>query len=207
MDHGGMGGGGSGPACKISMLWNWYTVDSCFIARSWHVRSKAMFAGSCIGVILLVMLLELIRRAQREYDRYIVKQIQQAGSRNNSSLSNAQVPLVDSTGDGKRATDGPDVENAVEDPESGDGVHGGGVGGGNQLQLGRQTFVQQVVRAGIYVAQFALAYFIMLLAMYYNGYIIICILIGAFLGHLVFAYDNIIITARLGRRVARSCIG
>ena len=93
------------------------------------------------------MLLELIRRSQREYDRYIVKQIQQAGSRSrNSNVSNAQVPLVNSTtADGKRvsgSTEGPDVGNAVED-------------GGKQF--GRQTILQQVVRAWIYVVQFALA--------------------------------------------------
>ncbi|KAH8147703.1 uncharacterized protein LAJ45_08168 [Morchella importuna] len=108
--------------CKISMLWNWYTIDSCFISRSWHVRSTAMFAGSCIGVFLLVLLLEFLRRAQREYDRYI-----------------------------------------------------------------------QAIRAGIYMLQFGLAYFIMLLAMYYNGYFIICMLLGAFSGHFLFGYDNITI--------------
>ena len=39
--------------------------------------------------------------------------------------------------------------------------------------------------------QFGVAYFIMLLAMYYNGYIIICILVGAFLGTLIFSWDAI----------------
>jgi copper transporter 1 len=33
-----------------------------------------MFAGSCIGVILLVIVLEALRRAGKEYDRYIVAQ-------------------------------------------------------------------------------------------------------------------------------------
>ena len=45
------------------MLWNWYTVDSCFIASSWHVTSRGAFAGSCIGVVLLVLLLELLQRS------------------------------------------------------------------------------------------------------------------------------------------------
>jgi hypothetical protein len=55
------------------MLWNWYTVDSCFIASSWHITSKGMFAGSCIGVILLVMALEFLRRSVKEYDRYLIR--------------------------------------------------------------------------------------------------------------------------------------
>ena len=38
------------------------------------------------------------------------------------------------------------------------------------------------MRAVIHAATFGVAYIVMLLAMYYNGYIIICILIGALLG-------------------------
>jgi len=55
------------------MLWNWYTIDTCFISSTWHIRSAGMFAGSCIGVILLVMLLELLRRSVKEYDRFLVR--------------------------------------------------------------------------------------------------------------------------------------
>jgi copper transporter 1 len=39
--------------------------------------------------------------------------------------------------------------------------------------------------------QFGVAYFIMLLAMYYNGYIIICILVSAFLEAIIFNWDAI----------------
>jgi solute carrier family 31 (copper transporter), member 1 len=55
------------------MLWNWNTIDTCFLAKSWHIKSSGMFAGSCIGVILLVMLLELLRRSVKEYDRYLLR--------------------------------------------------------------------------------------------------------------------------------------
>lgn len=56
------------------------------------------------------------------------------------------------------------------------------------------TVLQQVIRALIHMLQFAVAYFIMLLAMYYNGYIIICIIIGAFLGSFIFSWEGIQIT-------------
>ena len=39
--------------------------------------------------------------------------------------------------------------------------------------------------------EFGVAYFIMLLVMYYNGYIIICILVGAFLEAFIFSWDSI----------------
>lgn len=53
----------------------------------------------------------------------------------------------------------------------------------------RPTFFEQLVRAILHMLQFAVAYFIMLLAMYFNGYIIICIFIGAFLGAFFFSWE------------------
>jgi copper transporter 1 len=44
----------------------------------------------------------------------------------------------------------------------------------------RPNLFQQTIRALLHMMQFAVAYFIMLLAMYYNGYIIISIIVGAF---------------------------
>lgn len=40
------------------------------------------------------------------------------------------------------------------------------------------------------MATFAVAYFIMLLAMYFNGYIIICIFIGALLGKFLCDWES-----------------
>lgn len=53
------------------MLWNWNTVDACFLSRSWHVTSKGMFAGSVFGVFFLCMAIEAWRRLAREFDRRI----------------------------------------------------------------------------------------------------------------------------------------
>ena len=64
----------------------------------------------------------------------------------------------------------------------------------------RPTLPQQCVRAVLHMLQFGLAYFIMLLAMYYNGYIIICILLGALIGAFVFSWD-------LGESDAKGCCG
>lgn len=59
------------------MLWNWYTVDACFLSSQWHVRSAGAFAGSVIAVFIITALVEGVRRAAREYDRQIVIQAQQ----------------------------------------------------------------------------------------------------------------------------------
>ncbi|KAH0551095.1 hypothetical protein GP486_007559 [Trichoglossum hirsutum] len=130
-------------ACKISMLWNWYTIDSCFIARTWHIRTRAAFGGSCIGVILLVLCLELLRRVQREYDRYITRTRKQQDPPSNGSGSPTKREAFALTANifSQRAF--------------------------------RPTIPQQLVRSLLYMLQFAVAYFIMLLAMYYNGELIL----------------------------------
>lgn len=59
----------------------------------------------------------------------------------------------------------------------------------------RPSLLQQGVRALLHMLQFALAYFIMLLAMYFNGYVIISIIIGAYIGAFIFSWQNIGIAA------------
>lgn len=76
------------------MLWNWYTVDACFLSTQWHIRSHGVlpfpsvsflceliairsagaFAGSVIAVFLTTALVEGVRRAAREYDRKLIAQ-------------------------------------------------------------------------------------------------------------------------------------
>ncbi|EAT89640.2 copper transporter [Parastagonospora nodorum] len=160
---GGMGGMSMGGSCKISMLWNWYTVDSCFIARSWRIKSQGAFAGSCIGVILLVIVLEALRRAGKEYDRYIVNQHIKTLSPASSSASSAN---------GSKNPATADTTPLVAVPRF------------------RPSVLQQAIRALLHMLQFAVAYFVMLLAMYYNGYIIICIFIGAYIGYFIFGYES-----------------
>ncbi len=129
------------------MLWNWYTIDSCFLARSWHVRSRGAFAGSCIGVILLVLSLELLRRTQREFDRYLRRPL----ARHDSE-----------TGSGSDGS-APDKGSQIK-------VAGLGVSAWRtNPNAGKLKLWQQMIRSLLYMLQFAVGYLIMLLAMYYNG--------------------------------------
>jgi copper transporter 1 len=171
------------------MLWNWYTVDSCFLSRSWHVTSKGMFAGSCIGVILLVITLEFLRRAGKEYDRYIIAQ--HAKKNLSSSAAPGVVPASSaSSADPDHAGNGKPGPTAAN--------RGAACAPALLNQRFRPSILQQAVRALLHMLQFAVAYFVMLLAMYYNGYIIICIFIGAYLGYFIFGWESL--NAGLGGR-------
>lgn len=121
-----------------------------------------MFAGSCIGVISLVFLLEFLRRAGKEYDRYIVKQYlapraPAAPVTSSASSDDSKTPATNTAPTARKF---------------------------------RPSIVQQAIRALLHMLQFAVAYFVMLLAMYYNGYIIICIFIGAYLGYFIFGWES-----------------
>ena len=141
-----------------------------FISSTWKITSNGMFAGSCIGVILLVMSLEFLRRASREYDRYIVRQARNQLQHITSDVAIAIDPKINGPG--------PDSTQTVVTSQ-------------NNTQNFRPHLLQQTIRAFFHMMQFAVAYFVMLLAMYYNGYIIISIIIGAFLGAFVFSWEPI----------------
>jgi len=145
-------------------------LSAGFIAKSWHVTSKGMFAGCCIGVILLVMSLEFLRRASREYDRFIVRGAQRQHHQITSSTE------IDSTTASSSTKPAQAHVTTRQIP-----------------QQFRPSLLQQGIRALFHMIQFAVAYFIMLLAMYYNGYIIISIIIGAFLGAFIFSWEPIIL--------------
>ncbi|KAH7364564.1 Ctr copper transporter [Rhexocercosporidium sp. MPI-PUGE-AT-0058] len=161
------------------MLWNWNTVDSCFIARSWHITSNGMFAGCCVGVILLVMSLEFLRRLGKEYDRFILRQHtrHQASILSTNSIANSESgtgtsPTIAGKDNGTTVACTPQANRAAMAPF-------------------RPNILQQMIRATLHMTSFTVAYFVMLLAMYYNGYIIICIIIGAWLGSFVFSWESV----------------
>lgn len=115
-----------------------------------------MMAATCIGVILMVVSLEFLRRLGKEYDSLIQRQFQ----RHVAAQARAE-PLNDNSD----STDLP-----VAEPRT---------------VTFRASPLQQVIRSILHAATFGLAYIIMLLAMYFNGFIIISILIGAGIGKFI----------------------
>lgn len=106
------------------------------------------------------MSLEFLRRTAKEYDQYLLRQHQRSFESIISPIeSNAP---VSNDKDPNRRSDS--VESSTNR------VNG-------EVQF-RPSILQQMTRAFLHMLQFTVAYFIMLLAMYFNGYIIISIIIG-----------------------------
>ncbi|KAL2832623.1 Ctr copper transporter family-domain-containing protein [Aspergillus cavernicola] len=147
-----MGSSATNSSCSVEMIWNWTVIDSCFLSSSWHVTTKAMFAVSCIGVALLGVSLEFLRRVSKDYEESLMRQFQR------HAITQLDDPLI--------------------------------CGAPASVVTYRASPIQQVIRALLHVAQFGVAYITMLIAMYYNGFIIISIFIGAFLGKLFFDWGQ-----------------
>ncbi|KAL2756081.1 hypothetical protein ACRALDRAFT_1081913 [Sodiomyces alcalophilus JCM 7366] len=175
---------GGGSDCKISMLWNWHTIDACeyapcfvstptsfvtllnaqppspgFLSESWYIHNNGAFAASCIGVALLAVCLELIRRLAREYDALLLRQF--------------RARAVEMASARAKDGDGPPCGHSTQprDPSV-----------TRPSLVFRASPLEQLIRAVLHLIFFGLAYILMLLAMYYNGYIIISIILGAGLG-------------------------
>lgn len=141
-----------------------------------------MFAACCIGILCLAVSFEALGRVGRKYDKYILRQFQYA-------------PLPSS-----------DLEESTSTVEHPSKVHAKNIdvrlegktlrrfpSPGLYLNTGghfRPNLVQQVIRAGIYMIRFGVAYFIMLLAMTLNGYFILAILMGTYMGSFFLRWES-----------------
>jgi solute carrier family 31 (copper transporter), member 1 len=125
------------------MLWNWDTVDNCLISRSWHIRSKAQFAGSCIGIVLLAMCVPLLHRLTKIYDTKLLREHQRRlEERRSHKLRDLNTKRSNSSSFSTKLSK---VIRSASEPGR-----------------FRPTFVQQLLRAVLHLSQFIIAYFLML---------------------------------------------
>ena len=132
-----------------------------------------MFASSCIGLAGVVLLLEFFCRIAREYNRYLVRwNTTQGHSQCPSSAFDSESLLqLDIASKGNRAGN-----RLAEKPAN--------------LVPFRPSIMQQSVRASLHMLQSSIAHIIMLLAMYYNGFLITSIFSSAFNGSFIFNWDS-----------------
>ncbi|KAK6343075.1 hypothetical protein TWF718_008450 [Orbilia javanica] len=210
---------GDGAMCKMDMYWNWYTIDACFLSKSWHITSAGMFASSCIGIVFLVVLVEALRRCAREWDRHIVRDWKKRAA---MAAEGVDVSIVDKSGveDTPTATTTTPTaaaagccstaQSSSSSSEKGDLVTKPSAQTltttkksvlsrfcpfttSKAVNTPRPTIVQHLLKSLIYAVLLGVGYILMLLAMYYNGYIFFCLVIGAWLGNFLFGMDTCVL--------------
>ncbi|KUI57430.1 Copper transport protein ctr4 [Cytospora mali] len=181
--------GSAGRVCKIQMLWNWNTVGACFITPQWQIASRGGMIGSCFGVVFLVIALEMLRRAAKEFDRWIIHRHNHKQATASAEASHGQMPPADPTraaGQSASAaaaaggTDGAvsrkssstatasdvsgagDAASIRDEKKPGQVAPGGGTNHRCAAPPCRPNVWQQGLRALLHAAQFTVAYFIML---------------------------------------------
>ncbi|KAG8871424.1 hypothetical protein FRB97_008704, partial [Tulasnella sp. 331] len=128
--------------CKMHMLWNWETVDTCIVFRSWHVSSTSTFIISFLIVALIGVFYEWLREVKSAYD------IQTA-----RTLARGKEPSLI----------GRDVSPGEEALLLGRNGISKGPGGGIVVPV-----TQRLIRACIYGLMVFVSFFIMLIFMTYN---------------------------------------
>ncbi|KAG8956209.1 hypothetical protein FRC04_004285 [Tulasnella sp. 424] len=134
--------------CKMHMLWNWETVDTCVVFRSWHVYNMTQFVITCLIIVLIGVSFEWLRKVQKGYD---------------AKLSRGPVGGAGT----KRSRSPPPASRA-------------GVPTSNRLAL-----TPRLIRASLYGLIVFISFFIMLIFMTYNGYLVLSVVAGAFIGHFI----------------------
>ncbi|RPD57510.1 Ctr copper transporter [Lentinus tigrinus ALCF2SS1-7] len=157
-----------GPKCSMNMLWNTQIEDTCIVFRSWHISTTSAFVFSCLVVVGLGVLYEYLRVAQRDVDRRIAARLSAQGK--GKAAAGASVSGRDS----------PEIDSEEAGLLTGSLVVKGYTG----TSL---PFAARVTRASLYGAQVFLSFFLMLVFMTYNAYLILATVVGAALGHFIFS--------------------
>ncbi|OKL58033.1 hypothetical protein UA08_06745 [Talaromyces atroroseus] len=174
MDHGDMGHGGG--QCVTNMLFTWSTTNMCIIFPEWRIQGTGSLIASLFAIILLTSGYEAVRSFTRLYEASHAQRLK--------GFSSA-VLIVDENA-GPEITPG---NATLEEPR-----RGGLARFTNSLLVGRDS-KQAVERRGrlimatLYAVQVFYSFFIMLLFMTYNGWVMLSVAVGAFVGYLVFGGD------------------
>ncbi|KAJ6625862.1 copper transporter [Mycena sp. CBHHK59/15] len=148
--------------CAMNMLWNTQIENTCIVFRSWHVSSKASLVGSCIAIMALGVFYEYLRAFQKSLDTRIALSLCAKGkarsrSRPASPVSDEDAGLLTGRRMFKIEAKGTPV-----------------------------PFLLRALRATLYGATVFLSFFLMLVFMTYNAYLIFATVLGAAIGHFIF---------------------
>ncbi|KAJ3737361.1 Ctr copper transporter [Lentinula guzmanii] len=166
MDHGDHGGHDMPmPMCSMNMLWNTQIIDTCIVFRTWHISTNTAFSFSCLAIIGLGVLYEYLRVLQKSIDTRIalslVKDQRRNRSRSSSGRSTPEVPLED------------------------EGLLSGRVFKANVTGV-PVPLPSRIIRSVLYGISVFLSFFLMLVFMTYNAYLILSVVLGAAIGHFIF---------------------
>ncbi|KAF1912579.1 Ctr copper transporter family-domain-containing protein [Ampelomyces quisqualis] len=164
MDHGHMDhdmpGMSPGPKCNMNMLFTWDTTDLCIVFRGWRISGTGSLIASLLAIVLLTAGYEAVREASRRYEAYATR----VGERRAGGTESSETQDTPNNANESSSLLGP----------------GRNVGKNSEQQM-------KIVKGILYAMQVFYSFFIMLLFMTYNGWIMLAVAVGAFVGYLLFS--------------------
>ncbi|RBA12367.1 hypothetical protein FPRO05_03817 [Fusarium proliferatum] len=187
------------------MLWNWNTIGVCFISEAWYIDSGALFATTCLAAFGLALFLQFARRASREWERHLfarnvgnpqaffdpITGIELAPLQPAAAQPAGGQPAGGQSAGGQpadAAQPAQPVQPAQPAPANGPG---NGQDAANRLPPFCPSFVEHIVEASLCTLRLIVTYVLILMAVSFNGYIIICIFSGHFFGIVLFWRDPV----------------
>ena len=196
-------------SCTMSMLWNWYTDDVCFISKQWKTSTKAKFGGTCVGVFALLLIINWWRRILVQYKIHCtevrkieVNDIIKTGiiidkkkstfdnfdlNKNTDMITECMIPLMEAFKHEWFWVLNRNLSIEIDD----------------KVYIYPSIWEHTLYCIGDTI-EWSVHHVIMLLFMYFNGYVFISCMIGAGVGYLLFQYKNINISKR-GDNVSKRC--
>ncbi|KLO79156.1 Uncharacterized protein LW93_2522 [Fusarium fujikuroi] len=189
------------------MLWNWNTIGVCFISEAWYIDSGALFATTCLAAFGLALFLQFARRASREWERHLFARnvgnpraffdpitgielapLQPAAAQP-AAAQPADAQPADAQSAGGQSAGGQPAD-AAQPAQPAQPAPANGPGNGqdaaNRLPPFCPSFVEHIIEASLRTLQVVVTYVLILMAVSFNGYIIICIFSGHFFGTVLF---------------------
>ncbi|KZS98151.1 Ctr copper transporter [Sistotremastrum niveocremeum HHB9708] len=149
----------TGPKCSMNMLWNTQIQDTCIVFRQWHISSTFIFILSFLTIVGLAVLYEWLRLVQHRIDVVIAKDL----AKNKGIVSGSMTPQLEEE---TSLMGRPKAKSGTPIPLPG-----------------------RLLRAATYGVSIFLSFFLMLVFMTYNAYLILAVVLGAAVGHYIFNAD------------------
>ncbi|TLD29351.1 hypothetical protein PspLS_03770 [Pyricularia sp. CBS 133598] len=172
MDHGGHGGGGMDmDRCSMNMLFTWSTKNLCIVFEQWHIRSTAGLIFSLLAVVAIGAGYEALRESIRRYEYHLNKKNEAVPQK--SGVMNFYTMLSRTPAKIRRAEADDNVNENTPFVTPGQ----------SRAKVTREA---HFVKAVLYGIQNFYAFMIMLIFMTYNGWVMLAVSFGAFVGYLMF---------------------
>ncbi|RUS25062.1 Ctr copper transporter [Jimgerdemannia flammicorona] len=155
MNHPDMQDYGHEMKCAMNMLFNWDTTNTCVIFSWWRIHNPVTLLLSCLAIFAVAASYEYLRELSRRYDEHLLE---------------LKIRLLRES----HRHENVDYGNGSDET---DGLLGKAVA---EISL---SHTQQALRSIVYTLLVAVSFFLMLVFMTYNGFLMGSVVAGAGTGY------------------------